>query len=140
MSERRNNDRRRNQASSNDKITRLGERRRGERRESPRAPMFFLIRDAGRDGANWLEGEGNLSTGGIQWSGRRTPSSRLVDVRFRLPGVPREIHAKGEIIRVSGENGASKFHVRFVELDVQSELTIARYIDRVFFGNGASSH
>jgi hypothetical protein len=100
--------------------------------------MSFLIRDAGRPAANWLEGEGNLSTGGIQWSGKRTPNGRLVDVRFRLPGVPREVHAKGEIIRVSGDNGTSRFHVRFTDLDVQSELAIARYLDRVFFGNGTS--
>ena len=100
--------------------------------------MSFLLRDAGRDKEDWLQGQGNLSTGGLQWSGKTPPSGRLVDVRFRLPGVPRELRVHGEIIRVSGENGSSRFHVRFTELDVQSELAIARYLDEMFFSNGAS--
>jgi hypothetical protein len=133
MPDQRNYDRRRNVAPPGHKFTGVNNRRRGERRESPRAPMFFLLRDANQEGANWLEGQGNLSTGGILWSGKTPPNRRLVDLRFRLPGVPREFRVQGEIIRVGGHNGSSRFHVRFTELDVQSELAIARYLDEMFF-------
>src|SRR5688572_17746884 len=106
----------------------MGDRRKGssgvekdqrgdERRDSPRVPMRFLVRDV-VEGGSYLEREGDLSLGGIYWKGKYPPFGTQVEVRFRLPGVPKEIRARGEIIRVMEKGHDLDFHVRFVELDV----------------------
>ncbi len=101
-----------------------------DRRDSPRIPMTFLLRDVADSSAEWVERQGDLSLGGIYWRGKTPPRGVDVDVRFRLPGVPKEIKARGEILRVKDQGGvAIDFHVRFTELDVQSELAIARRLD-----------
>jgi hypothetical protein len=101
-----------------------------DRRDSPRVGMNFLIRDLGEKDAEWQEREGDLSLGGIYWKGKTPSHGTEVEVRFRLTGVPRELRAKGEIIRVLEQGGSSiDFHVRFTELDVESELAIAKFLD-----------
>lgn len=99
-----------------------------DRRDSPRVPMTFLLRE--KDNEEWVERSGDLSLGGIFWHGRTPSTGTEVDVRFRLTGVPREVRAKGEIIRVK-EQGSENidFHLRFTELDVESELAVAKYLD-----------
>lgn len=128
MAERRSNARRKSTNTPEEAISRQRERRNDDRRDSPRYPMTFLVRDPGEDNL-WEERSGDLSIGGINWTGKTPPKGNQVDVRFRLPGVPKEIRAQGEIIRLSdGEKGIS-FHVRFTELDVTSELAVAKYLD-----------
>lgn len=100
-----------------------------ERRDSPRVKQMFLVRDVGMRDGEWEEREGDLSLGGIYWRGKTAPHGTEVDVRFRLPGVPKEIRARGEIIRVKAAGVGIDFHVRFTELDVKSELSIAKYLD-----------
>lgn len=100
-----------------------------ERRDSPRVPMTFLVRDVGQRDAEWEERDGDMSLGGIYWRGKTAPHGTEVDVRFRLPGVPKELRARGEILRVKAAGVGIDFHLRFTELDVQSELSIARYLD-----------
>lgn len=110
-------------------LTEAGKQGRGdERRESPRVPMTFLVRDV-VEGGSYLEREGDLSLGGIYWKGKYPPFGTQVEVRFRLPGVPKEIRAAGEIIRVMEKGHDLDFHVRFTELDVADELAMARHID-----------
>lgn len=101
-----------------------------ERRDSPRVPMYFLIRDVA-EGGSYVEREGDLSLGGIHWRGKYPPHGTDVEVRFRLSGVPKEIRAKGEIIRVMDRGNNIDFHVRFTELDVGAELAIAKYLDQM---------
>lgn len=105
-----------------------GERRREDRRESPRIPMQFLLRDIEEGGA-YVERRGDLSLGGIYWTGEFPPYGKDVEVRFRLPGVPREIRGTGEIIRLKEEGEKLHFHVRFTELPVDAELAIARALE-----------
>ena len=104
------------------------EQRDAERRDSPRVPMRFLVRDV-VEGGSYLEREGDLSLGGIYWKGKYPPFGTQVEVRFRLPGVPKEIRAQGEIIRVMDKGNEVDFHVRFTELDVADELAMARHLD-----------
>ncbi|MFL5319600.1 MAG: PilZ domain-containing protein [Myxococcaceae bacterium] len=106
------------------------DRRNEDRRDSPRVPMKFLVRDV-RDDSGWHEREGDLSIGGLYWKGKYPAMGSDVEVRFRLPGVPREIRAYGEIIRVVQKSGSIDFHVRFTELDIPSELAIAKFLDSV---------
>jgi hypothetical protein len=100
-----------------------------ERRDSPRVAMTFLVRDVGLKDGEWEQWVGDLSLGGIHWRGKSAPHGTLVDVRFRLPGVPKEVRCAGEIIRVKAEGQGIDFHVRFTELDVESELAIAKFLD-----------
>lgn len=100
-----------------------------ERRDSPRVPMTFLVRDVGLRDGEWEERQGDLSLGGISWRGKTAPHGTEVDVRFRLPLVPKEVRARGEILRVKAAGVGIDFHLRFTELDVRSELAIARYLD-----------
>ncbi|MEW5743666.1 MAG: PilZ domain-containing protein [Myxococcota bacterium] len=100
-----------------------------DRRDSPRIAMQFLVRDVGLPHGEWEEREGDLSLGGIYWKGKTAPHGTEVDVRFRLPGVPKEIRCRGEILRVKAAGATIDFHVRFTELDVQSELAIAKALD-----------
>jgi uncharacterized protein (TIGR02266 family) len=110
-------------------VTPAPDRRGGERRDSPRVPMRFLLRDL-EEGGSYQEGEGDLSIGGVYWRGRYPAEGAQVEVRFRLPRTPRELRARGEIIRVEGANGALGYHVRFTDLDVESELNIARFLEQ----------
>jgi hypothetical protein len=100
-----------------------------DRRDSPRLPMTFLVREQGQGAQDpWDEREGDLSLGGIYWKGKTPPRGSSVEVRFRLAGLPKEVRALGEIIRVSEQGGGIGFHVRFTELDIESELNLARYL------------
>lgn len=100
-----------------------------ERRDSPRVPMSFLVRDIGLRDGEWEERQGDLSLGGISWRGKTAPHGTEVDVRFRLPLVPKEVRARGEILRVKAAGVGIDFHLRFTDLDVRSELAIARFLD-----------
>jgi hypothetical protein len=54
---------------------------------------------------------------------------KAVELRFKLPGGAKELHCKGEILRVSEKSGRYGAHVRFVEPATEVELAIARFID-----------
>lgn len=102
-----------------------------DRRDSPRVPMTFLVRDADHEEGEWEERTGDLSLGGISWRGKTAPLGREVDVRFRLPGVNRELRARGEIIRLKAQDSGLLFQLRFIEVDTPSELAIAKHLDDI---------
>lgn len=128
MAERRDKERRADEKVPEPLERANSERRREDRRDSPRLPMKFLLRDL-KDDSGWHEREGDLSLGGIAWAGKYPAMGTDVEVRFRLPGVPREVRASGEIIRVVQKSGGIEFNVRFTELDVRSELAVAKFLD-----------
>jgi hypothetical protein len=103
------------------------DRRGGDRRDSERAPMVYLIRSAGAKGP-WDLRQGELSMGGIFWADPEAPPSKSVEVRFRLPGTRNEVRAFGEVLRLREGGGSPGLHVRFTYLDIESELAIARYL------------
>jgi hypothetical protein len=99
-----------------------------ERRESPRVSMRFLVRRA--DTADMFESrEGNLSLGGFAWFGAALPVGSKVEVRFTLPGSIDEFHLRGEVLNVGHGSKGSSAHARFLELPVEAEMRIARYLD-----------
>ena len=100
-----------------------------DRRESPRVPMHFLVRDAGLTQGDWEERDGDLSLGGISWEGKTAALGTEVDIRFRLVGVARELRARGEIIRVKNAADKIAFHLRFTDVDLDAERAIAKYLD-----------
>lgn len=94
-------------------------------------PMHFLVRDAALTEGDWEERDGDLSLGGISWEGKTAALGTEVDVRFRLSGVAREVRARGEIIRVKRLASGLAFHLRFTELDLDSERAIAKHLDEL---------
>jgi hypothetical protein len=104
-----------------------------ERRDSPRVPMRFLVRLAG-SGAEFEAREGDLSLGGCAWKGGGMAPGTQVELRFLLPSLPDELLVRGEVLKLTdGPQGAAT-HARFVELPVETELAIARYLDDVELG------
>jgi uncharacterized protein (TIGR02266 family) len=101
-----------------------------DRRDSPRVPMRFLVRRAGETG-DFEARQGDLSIGGFAWHGSAWEAGARVEVRFILPGAADELQARGEVVRVdSGPQGPIS-RVRFVELPVEVEMRIARYLDEL---------
>lgn len=104
-----------------------------ERRDSPRVPMRFLVRRAG-SGAEFEAREGDLSLGGCAWRGSGYEAGAQVELRFLLPSLPDELLVRSEVLKVTeGAQGANT-HARFVELPVETELAIARYLDNLELG------
>ena len=101
-----------------------------DRRDSRRVPIRLMVRDAAL-GGSFDEHAGNLSLGGIYFTEGHPPFGTRVEIRFFLPGEEAEIQAVGEILRVSREETGFGAHVRFQDLPLESELAIARFLDRV---------
>ncbi len=99
-----------------------------DRRDSRRVPIRLMVRDATL-GGSFDERAGNLSLGGIYFTEGHPPYGTRVEVRFLLPG-EEEVRAVGEILRVSREGPGFGAHVRFQDLPLESELAIARFLDR----------
>ena len=100
-----------------------------DRRDSQRVPIRLMVRDPAL-GGSYEERDGNLSLGGVYFSEGHPPVGTRVEVRFLVPGEHVEVRAEGEILRVSREGGAFGAHVRFQDLPLESELAIARFLEK----------
>jgi hypothetical protein len=47
-----------------------------------------------------------------------------------LPGAPEELLVAGEVVRVSREGARFGAHVKFVEIPLDAELAIARFLQQ----------
>jgi hypothetical protein len=101
-----------------------------DRRDSPRVAMRLSVRRAGTSDS-FEPREGNLSLGGFAWYGAALPVGTKVEVRILLPGSTEELQANGEVLHVGHGSRGSSSHVRFLELPVEAEMSIARYLDDV---------
>jgi hypothetical protein len=99
-----------------------------ERRNSLRVPFRFQVREA-EVGGSFVERDGHLALGGIDYGGRHPPVGALVEVRFLIPGHFQEIMALGEVLRVSQEGESFGAHLQFTEIAVESELAVARFLE-----------
>ncbi len=101
-----------------------------DRRDSPRVSMRFRVRRA--DTTDTFDSrEGNLSLGGFAWFGAAMPVGTKVEARFNLPGTPEELQVRGEVLNVGYGSRGTSAHVRFLDLPVEVEMSIARYLDDV---------
>lgn len=101
-----------------------------ERRSSPRVAMRFLVRKA--DTADmFIPREGNLSLGGFAWFGSALSVGSKVEARFTLPGAIDEFQVRGEVLHVGHGPRGSSSHARFLELPLEVEMRIARYLDEL---------
>jgi uncharacterized protein (TIGR02266 family) len=105
-----------------------GQRRAEERRESPRVPMRIRVRRENSSQA-FDSREGNISLGGFAWFGTSLSVGMKVEARFTLPGSTDELQVRGEVLHVAHGSRGSSAHVRFLDLPVETEMLIARYLD-----------
>jgi hypothetical protein len=96
-----------------------------DRRDSARVPMHFLVREPAL-GGSYEPREGNLAIGGVLYWALHPPVGGRVEVRFFIPGFRREVEAVGEVLRVSRDGPRFGTHVRFVEIPLDAEMTLAR--------------
>jgi len=98
-----------------------------DRRESRRVPIELLVRDAAV-GGSFEPYQGNLGLGGVFFEAFHPPVGSRLELRFLVPGGREEVRAVGEVLRVSLEGGRFGAHVRFVEIPLDAELAIARFL------------
>ena len=104
-----------------------------ERRDSPRVPMNFLVRRAGSE-AVYESREGDLSLGGCAFKGSALEPGTQLEVRFRLPNLTDELKVRGEVLTVPEASQGGSTRVRFMDLPVEVELSIARHLDDTALG------
>jgi hypothetical protein len=100
-----------------------------DRRESDRVPIHLLVRDAAL-GGSFEPYDGNLGLGGVWFDALHPPVGSRLELRFLVPGSPREIQALGEVLRVSREGSRFGAHVKFVDIPLDAELAIARFLQQ----------
>ena len=100
-----------------------------DRRDSARFAVPLLVRDLGI-GGSFEPRTGNLSLGGVWFDGLHPPAGTRVEVRFLLPAYGQEIRATGEVLRVTRDGPRFGAHVKFVDIPVDAELAIARFLQR----------
>jgi hypothetical protein len=109
--------------------TQADERRMGERRDSLRLPLQVSVKIGERAFEDYA---GDISIGGVFFE-KQLPVSpgEGVLLRFSLPLFDKILEVKGEVMEVAQDDGAipSGTRVKFVELDLRTELLIARYLD-----------
>ncbi len=98
-----------------------------DRRDSQRIPVPLLVRDATL-GGSFEQLDGNLSLGGVFFDGLHPPVGSRFELRFILPGAREEIRAVGEVLRVSREGAKFGAHLKFVDIPLEAELAIARFL------------
>ena len=96
-----------------------------DRRDSARIPMRLLVREPAL-GGSYEPRDGNLAIGGVLYWSLHPPVGGRVEVRFFIPGFRKEVEAVGEVLRVSRDGDRFGTHVRFVEIPLDAEMTLAR--------------
>jgi hypothetical protein len=100
-----------------------------DRRDSARVPIQLLVRDAGV-GGSFEPYAGNLGIGGVYFEGFHPPVGSRVELRFLVPGAREEVRVTGEVLRVTREGPRFGAHVRFLEIPLDAELAIARFLQQ----------
>jgi hypothetical protein len=98
-----------------------------DRRDSARVALPLLVREV-ELGGSFEEHAGNLSLGGAYLEALHPPQGDRLEVRFLLPGRPDEIRALAEVLRVTREGERFGLHLRFIDLSLEDELAVARFL------------
>ncbi len=98
-----------------------------DRRDSTRVRLQLLVREAAL-GGSFDAHDGNLSLGGAYFEALHPPAGDRFEVRFLLPGLPAEVQTRAELLRVTREGERFGAHLRFVDLPLETELAIARFL------------
>ena len=109
-------------------LERKRERRGEERRESPRVPLRLWIRDP-KGGLPEVH-DGLISMGGVSWPARYPPKTKELEVGFRLPDSGDEVFARAVVMRQVQDGDDAWVQATFTEVDVMTELKLARWLSR----------
>lgn len=105
------------------------ERRMGDRRDSHRVPVQIEVREGNKP---FEAHAGNLAIGGVFFQKPLAlPIGAVVQLRFALPGQDTLVETRGELVEITavGKPADKGTRVRFIDLDLKSEMSIARYLD-----------
>lgn len=100
-----------------------------DRRDSARIPLPLFVRDESL-GGSFEDRRGNLALGGAFFEALHPPAGDRFEVRFLIPGGREEILAHAEVLRVTREGERFGTHLRFLDLPLDTELAIARFLQR----------
>jgi len=106
------------------------DRRMGDRRDSHRLPIEVEVAEGN---GPFERHRGDISIGGVFFEKPLSlPAGAVVQLRFTLPTLDRELEVKAEVVEITAVGPVRKAgtRVRFVDLDTRSELLIARYLDQ----------
>ena len=106
---------------------RVRERRMGDRRESPRLPIKVWVKNSTAD--TFEQVQGDISVGGMLFVDKLPISGKKIDLRFKLPGRAAEVRVHGEVVQISKKDTGYGAHVRFGEMELETQRAIARFID-----------
>lgn len=98
-----------------------------DRRDSRRVALRLLVRDSTL-GGSFEPFDGNLGIGGVWFVAPHPPVGHRLELRFLVPGAPEEVRAVGEVLRVTREGDRFGAHLKFVEIPLEAELAIARFL------------
>ena len=132
-------DDRRKRSDRRDTTTRGEERRMGDRRDSHRLPMDVEVREGN---ASFEKHQGNIAIGGMFFAQPlMLPTGSVVQLRFTLPGTEQELLVKGEVVEITsvGAPEETGTRVRFNDLDLKTELHIAKFLDENTDDSGSRS-
>lgn len=122
-------DDRRKRSDRRDSTTRGEERRMGDRRDSHRIAVDVEVREG--NGPFELR-KGNIAIGGVFFDQPLSlPTGSVVQLRFTLPGTEQELLVKAEVVEITsvGAPEDKGTRVRFTDLDLKTELHIAKFLD-----------
>jgi hypothetical protein len=105
------------------------EDRAADRRESDRVPVSLFVRDVAA-GGSFEEHDGNIALGGFYFAGLHPPGGDRIEVRVVLPGTNDEFTAVGEVLRISRDGPKYGVHLRFLEIPLDAELALARWLQK----------
>jgi hypothetical protein len=100
-----------------------------ERRDSARVPVKLLVRDFAL-GGSFEPFDGNLGIGGVWFEALHPPVGGALELRFLVPGAREEVHVLGDVVRVTREGDRFGAHVKFVDIPLEAELAIARWLQQ----------
>ncbi|MGC3997957.1 MAG: PilZ domain-containing protein [Anaeromyxobacter sp.] len=100
-----------------------------DRRDSGRVPVTLHVRESAL-GGSFEQHQGNLALGGAYFEAHHPPAGQRLELRFLLPGVREEIRTAAEVLRVTREGERFGAHLRFVDIPLEAELAIARFLQR----------
>jgi hypothetical protein len=94
--------------------------------------MKLLVRPVG--GGDFVEHDGDISVGGALFHAPTAVSGERYELKFQLPGSTQVMSCHGEVLRVREAGGTQRVHLKFIELPLELELAIAKYIDDLLAG------
>lgn len=104
------------------------ERRKGDRRESPRVAVKMWVRGIETEEQGW-EYFGNISLGGaFIETDTPPPEGRIVEIKLMNIDEEGDLILEGEVIAIDIGRG---IRVKFIESNFEDERRLARYLDEL---------